>query len=88
MMSPKTDKVPAAPVPPGLMVPWLVKPAVPVPTVMVPLPDKVPALLRPLLALMLNVPAFTEPLLAIDTVGANSETLGNVSAAFTVNVLL
>ena len=52
--SPVMVSVPAAPVPPGLMVPWLIKPVVPLPTVIAPLPDKVPLLANP--AVLLKVP--------------------------------
>src|SRR5450759_4101381 len=53
--SPVIASVPVAPVPPGLMLPWLTKPDAPVPTAIVPVPDKVPVLVKP--AAWLNVAA-------------------------------
>ncbi len=46
--SPVMLSVPATPVPPGLMVPWLIKPATPVPTAIVPVPVNIPLLVKPL----------------------------------------
>ena len=55
--SPFTDRVPAAFLPPGSRVPWFTSAAALVPTAMVPLPDKVPVLVKPLVLLKVAPPA-------------------------------
>ena len=51
--SPVMVKVPTDPVPPGLMVPLLVKAATPVPTIIVPDPDNVPEFVKPAVSVKL-----------------------------------
>ena len=53
--SPVMDRVPAATAPPGLIVPLLIKPAAPVPTVIVPLADRLLLILSPVGAVRLTV---------------------------------
>ena len=69
-MSPVTDSVPMAAAPPGLMTPTLRKALTPVPTLMAPPPDKVPALAKPFWAVIDRFEAFSAPVLLMITLGA------------------